>query len=114
MMSFQVHLILVAAALAALATVAHSGEHLLYVGKSGSYGMGQGLVADSMEQDMMMDEPSRRHLSSAGYISYGALMRNKIPCDQKGQSYYNCRHHEVANPYNRGCTRVTNCARSTV
>lgn len=112
-MSFQVHLILVAATLAALAAVAHSGEHPLYMGM----GMGQGLVSDSMDhldQDMTMDDPSRRQLSSAGYISYGALMRNKVPCDQKGQSYYNCRAHEQANPYNRGCTRVTSCARSTV
>ncbi|KAL1563728.1 protein RALF-like 33 [Salvia divinorum] len=111
-MSLQVHLVFLAAALAALATVAHSGM-------TGSYamGQGQGLVADSidhLDQDMMMDDPIRRHLGSAGYISYGALARNKIPCDKRGQSYYNCRQHEAANPYNRGCTRVTSCARSTV
>ncbi|XP_047949194.1 protein RALF-like 19 [Salvia hispanica] len=95
------------AAVAALATMAHSS----------SYGMGQGLVADSMEhldQEMMMDDPIRRHLGSAGYISYGALARNKVPCDKRGQSYYNCKEHEAANPYSRGCTRVTSCARSTV
>ncbi|XP_042059444.1 protein RALF-like 33 [Salvia splendens] len=106
-MSLQLHLIFVAAAVAALATVAHSS----------SYSMGQGLVANSMEhldQEMMMDDPIRRHLGSAGYISYGALARNKVPCDKRGQSYYNCKQHEAANPYNRGCTRVTSCARSTV
>ncbi|XP_057790273.1 rapid alkalinization factor 23-like [Salvia miltiorrhiza] len=78
---------------------------------------GHGLVEDAIDMDeqmMMESETARRQLGGGGYISYGALMRNKIPCDQKGQSYYNCRHHEVANPYNRGCTRVTNCARSTV
>ncbi|KAL1567176.1 hypothetical protein AAHA92_02684 [Salvia divinorum] len=115
-MSLQVHIIFIAAALAALAIVAHSAEHPFYVGSYGM-GQGQGLVADSMDHidhDKMMEDPIRRHLGSAGYISYGALARNKIPCDQKGKSYYNCRQHEAANPYNRGCTRITSCARSSV
>lgn len=116
-MSLQVHIIFLAAALASLATAAHAAEHPFYAGMTGSYGMGKGLVADSMDhidQDMKMDDPIRRYLGSAGYISYGALARNKVPCNQKGKSYYNCRQHEAANPYNRGCTRITSCARSTV
>lgn len=114
-MSFRVGLIFLMAALAGMATVAHSSDHPIYFGLGGSYG--DGLVVESMDhldQDMMMDSDSvRRQLGQAGYVSYGALNRNNVPCNQRGQSYYNCRDHQNANPYNRGCTRVTNCARSS-
>ena len=116
-MSFQVRLIILVAALAVMATAAHSADHPMYIGMAGIYGTGQGLVADSMDhldQEMMMEsDTARRQLGSAGYISYAALARNRVPCDQRGASYYNCRGHQRANPYNRGCTRATNCARTT-
>lgn len=116
-MSLQLQLLLLTAVVAAMATAATSADHPMYVG-TGSYGgMGQSLVADSMshlDSEMMMESDiSRRQLTNAGYISYAALARNRVPCDQRGQSYYNCRGHQKANPYNRGCTRVTACARST-
>lgn len=79
---------------AALATVALSSEHPIYFGDGG-------------------EDAVRRQLGQAGYVSYGALNRNNVPCNQRGQSYYNCRSHQNANPYNRGCTRVTNCARAS-
>ncbi|GFP78621.1 protein ralf-like 19 [Phtheirospermum japonicum] len=63
---------------------------------------------------MMESESTRRQLGGrGGYISYGAMSRNTVPCNQRGQSYYNCNSHQKANPYNRGCTKATKCARST-
>lgn len=47
------------------------------------------------------------------YISYSALRMNAVPCNQPGQSYYNCGIGEVANPYNRGCSVLTRCRRFT-
>lgn len=114
-MSVRVGLVFLMAALAGMATVAHSSDHPIYFGLGGSYG--DGLVVEAMDhldQEMMMDSDSvRRQLGQAGYVSYGALNRNNVPCNQRGQSYYNCRDHQNANPYNRGCTRVTNCARNS-
>ncbi|OMO78909.1 Rapid ALkalinization Factor [Corchorus capsularis] len=49
------------------------------------------------------------------YISYGALSANRVPCPPRsGRSYYthNCfRTREPANPYSRGCSRITHCRR---
>ncbi|EPS72954.1 rapid alkalinization factor [Genlisea aurea] len=76
---------------------------------------GHGLVADALDLDeeLMMDsEASRRQLAAGNYISYGALRRNRVPCSRRGHSYYNCRASGRANPYRRGCTRVTRCART--
>ncbi|KAH6764267.1 hypothetical protein C2S52_013183 [Perilla frutescens var. hirtella] len=115
-MSFRAGLVFLAAALAAMAMVAHSGDHPIYFGLGGTYGFDQGLISESMDhldQEMEYSDSARRQLGQAGYISYGALSRNKVPCNQRGQSYYNCRNHQNANPYTRGCTKVTNCARST-
>ncbi|KAI4322690.1 hypothetical protein L6164_022360 [Bauhinia variegata] len=55
---------------------------------------------------------SRRKMGQTGkYISYGALMKNNVPCGTRGHSYYGCRISRQVNPYNRGCTFITNCAR---
>lgn len=67
------------------------------------------LVGDLIreENEMLMDsEPNRRR-----YISYGALGADNIPCGRKGQSYYDCNDRAQANPYHRGCTVITHCAR---
>ncbi|KAK6923046.1 Rapid ALkalinization Factor [Dillenia turbinata] len=49
------------------------------------------------------------------YISYGALSANRIPCPPRsGRSYYthNCyKARGPANPYTRGCSRITRCRR---
>nr|XP_020201658.1 protein RALF-like 22 [Aegilops tauschii subsp. strangulata] len=47
------------------------------------------------------------------YISYAALRADAIPCDKRGQSYYtNCGSMQQANPYRRGCSAITRCARN--
>ncbi|KAI3466101.1 hypothetical protein Pfo_022764 [Paulownia fortunei] len=113
-MAFRVGPVFLVVALAAMAVVAHSTEHAIYYGL-GSQTDDHGLVADALELDqelMMESEAARRQLGGGGYISYGALRRNTVPCNQRGQSYYNCRSHQKANPYSRGCTRASNCARN--
>ncbi|KAF6991360.1 hypothetical protein CFC21_008450 [Triticum aestivum] len=53
---------------------------------------------------------ARRVLQSGnGYISYGALRRDNVPCSLRGTSYYNCRPGGQANPYSRGCSAITRC-----
>ncbi|CAN6363617.1 unnamed protein product [Urochloa humidicola] len=44
-----------------------------------------------------------------GYLSYRALRRDSVPCSRRGDSYYNCRPAAAANPYSRGCSRITRC-----
>ncbi|KAK7362847.1 hypothetical protein VNO77_04971 [Canavalia gladiata] len=75
----------------------------------------QGVVGDVIGDDneMLMDsESNRRTLNSRQrYISYGALRANQVPCGQRGRSYYNCQERGRANPYRRGCSYITHCAR---
>ncbi|XVF38719.1 hypothetical protein REPUB_Repub20aG0126100 [Reevesia pubescens] len=59
----------------------------------------------------MGSEISRRILATSRYISYGALRRNTVPCSRRGASYYNCQPGAQANPYSRGCSRITRCRR---
>jgi hypothetical protein len=48
------------------------------------------------------------------YISYAALRADQVPCNQRGRSYYsNCASQQAANPYRRGCSAITRCARNT-
>ena len=55
----------------------------------------------------LMRQPTTRH------ISYAALRADQIPCNRRGQSYYNnCGTMERANPYQRGCSAITRCARN--
>ncbi|KAJ8766752.1 hypothetical protein K2173_007819 [Erythroxylum novogranatense] len=64
------------------------------------------------EEEFGVDsESSRRILATRRYISYGALRRNTVPCSRRGASYYNCRPGAQANPYSRGCSRITRCRR---
>ncbi|TVU20919.1 hypothetical protein EJB05_30525, partial [Eragrostis curvula] len=56
------------------------------------------------------DSVARRVLQGGpGYISYGALRRDNVPCSVRGASYYNCRPGAQANPYSRGCSAITRC-----
>ncbi|KAI7747700.1 hypothetical protein M8C21_023572 [Ambrosia artemisiifolia] len=66
------------------------------------------MAAGEME---MESESTRRILATSNYISYGALQGNNVPCSQRGASYYNCRSGGQANPYQRGCSTITRCAR---
>ncbi|KAF8648695.1 hypothetical protein HU200_064745 [Digitaria exilis] len=52
---------------------------------------------------------ARRELWQSGYISYDAMSRGRVPCSYRGASYYNCRPGGPANPYSRGCSRITHC-----
>uniref|UniRef100_A0A7N0R7U2 Uncharacterized protein n=1 Tax=Kalanchoe fedtschenkoi TaxID=63787 RepID=A0A7N0R7U2_KALFE len=61
------------------------------------------------EFEMESAESSRRMLAGSQYISYGALNRNKVPCNQRGASYYNCQQGAQANPYSRGCSTISRC-----
>ncbi|XP_054795316.1 protein RALF-like 33 [Prosopis cineraria] len=65
-----------------------------------------GLFGSEFEMD---SETNRRILAGRRYISYGALRRNTVPCSRRGASYYNCRPGAQANPYRRGCSRITRC-----
>ncbi|XAR48698.1 hypothetical protein NMG60_11031597 [Bertholletia excelsa] len=75
----------------------------------------QGSIAECLggaEEEFMLDsETNRRILAGRRYISYGALSRNTVPCSRRGASYYNCRVGAQANPYSRGCSRITRCRR---
>ncbi|KAM3320621.1 hypothetical protein P3S67_007823 [Capsicum chacoense] len=75
-----------------------------------------GLVGDMLDEDeemMMPSESARRSLNSNDHIAYRALDKNNIPCNNRGESYYNqCNRMSKVNPYRRGCQRATNCQRS--
>ncbi|KAI3881435.1 hypothetical protein MKX03_009503 [Papaver bracteatum] len=63
-----------------------------------------------LENEFEMDsEISRRILATTKYVSYEALKKNTTPCSKKGASYYNCKDGAQANPYNRGCSKLSKC-----
>ncbi|KAL4301985.1 hypothetical protein GQ457_10G013390 [Hibiscus cannabinus] len=68
-----------------------------------------GSIGECSEGIEMDSEISRRILQTTRYISYGALHNNNIPCERRGASYYNCQPGAQANPYDRGCSRITRC-----
>ncbi|OVA04299.1 Rapid ALkalinization Factor [Macleaya cordata] len=71
----------------------------------------QGSIADCLADDEfdLDSEINRRILATNQYISYGALKKNNVPCSRRGASYYNCKPGAQANPYNRGCSKITQC-----
>jgi hypothetical protein len=75
-----------------------------------------GTVGECLAEESALDlgasasaESHRRALYGGGYISYRALRRGNVPCSRRGASYYNCRPGAQANPYHRGCSRITRC-----
>ncbi|RZC52508.1 hypothetical protein C5167_043452 [Papaver somniferum] len=62
-----------------------------------------------IEEFQMSSEISRRILATTKYISYGALKKNNVPCSRRGASYYNCKPGAQANPYQRGCNKMSKC-----
>ncbi|KAL2944323.1 Protein RALF-like 4 [Bienertia sinuspersici] len=65
------------------------------------------------EEDIFGSHDAARQLAGRRrYISYDALKKNNVPCNRRGASYYNCNGNARANPYNRGCTYITHCARN--
>ncbi|KAK9674119.1 hypothetical protein RND81_12G212000 [Saponaria officinalis] len=72
-----------------------------------------GRVGD--DQDLLGSESDRRQLASRRWhISYDAMKRDRVLCNRPGQSYYYCRSNVRANPYRRGCTFITHCARDLI
>nr|XP_009623267.1 protein RALF-like 22 [Nicotiana tomentosiformis]XP_016459104.1 PREDICTED: protein RALF-like 22 [Nicotiana tabacum] len=74
--------------------------------------IGESLFED--EEMMMPSESARRTLWSSyreRYISYQAMRRNSIPCNRRGQSYYQCTRMQRIRPYRRGCLQITRCSR---
>ncbi|OMO54818.1 Rapid ALkalinization Factor [Corchorus olitorius] len=68
---------------------------------------------ENEEEVAMESDISRRVLGGKRFISYDALKQNQIPCNRRGNSYYNCAAPGRANPYNRGCSVITHCYRFT-
>ncbi|CAD6267634.1 unnamed protein product [Miscanthus lutarioriparius] len=116
-------LLLLLLAVAASSASAAGGSHLdLDLGFLSSSSGGRrrecrGTVAECLAEDSEEEgldlvssaESHRRALYGGGYISYGALRRDNVPCSRRGASYYNCRPGGQANPYHRGCSRITRC-----
>ncbi|KAF8676406.1 hypothetical protein HU200_046950 [Digitaria exilis] len=83
------------------ATAASLGWELGVVGAAEDDEFGFPGAADSVARRVLQQGP--------GYISYGALRRDNVPCSVRGASYYNCRPGAQANPYSRGCSAITRC-----
>ena len=113
-------LLAVAASSASAAAGSHLDLDLGFLSSSSSGGRRRecrGTVAECLAEDSEEEgldlvssaESHRRALYGGGYISYGALRRDNVPCSRRGASYYNCRPGGQANPYHRGCSRITRC-----
>ncbi|KAJ0986436.1 hypothetical protein J5N97_004792 [Dioscorea zingiberensis] len=73
-------------------------------------------TCDGLTNDCVEKEDTRRRLENdmrrkVKFISYAVLMRDLVPCSRRGNSYYNCIRSGQANPYHRGCSFITKCAR---
>ncbi|KAL9356066.1 hypothetical protein Peur_049319 [Populus x canadensis] len=94
-------------------TVQGSGDHHLGWIPATRSSICKGSIAECMAEDgeefEMDTEINRRILATTKYVSYGALQRNNVPCSRRGASYYNCQRGAQANPYSRGCSRITRC-----
>ncbi|XP_062198540.1 rapid alkalinization factor-like [Phragmites australis] len=103
-------LLLVPVLLLALAAIAAAGG--VAVGEVSALGWELGVVGAAEDEEFGLgdgDSVARRVLQGSGYISYGALRRDNVPCSVRGASYYNCRPGAQANPYSRGCSAITRC-----
>ena len=95
----------------AVTMVDASGEQQPILGWIPTRSPCKGSIAECLsgEEFELDSEISRRILATTKYISYGALQRNTVPCSRRGASYYNCQPGAQANPYNRGCSKITQC-----
>ncbi|XP_027339412.1 protein RALF-like 19 [Abrus precatorius] len=102
------HLLALALAMVAEASELHDFIHVVNEGDTV-------LLVDDNEF-LMSSESHRRTLyvnRRIRYISYEALKANQVPCLRHGRSYYSCHQRGKANPYRRGCSVITHCARDT-
>ncbi|XP_026421586.1 protein RALF-like 22 [Papaver somniferum] len=94
---------------------ASSSDAILGVVRASTPGTCNDLVGECINENdefMMESDITRRFLfRPRRHISYGALKRNQVPCSRRGKSYYGCTRATRANPYRRGCSRITRCAR---
>ena len=51
------------------------------------------------------------NIRGESFIDYGALNKNRVPCSHRGSSAANCQPGNQANPYSRGCSASSRCAR---
>ncbi|XP_062183046.1 rapid alkalinization factor-like [Phragmites australis] len=108
-------LILLAAGSASASALPGGGGHLPFTLLPADPAAGcRGSVGECLAGDELgLGEEGGLHhgrvLYRSGYISYGALRRDSVPCSRRGASYYNCRPGAQANPYHRGCSRITRC-----
>lgn len=105
-----------AGALEVLAVVGGRPRHRQCSGAVGECGVDEdeelGLGGDGdgalLRRALAQRQPRNR------YISYAALRADQVPCNRRGRSYYsNCASQQPANPYRRGCSAITRCARTT-
>ncbi|GJN34840.1 hypothetical protein PR202_gb23539 [Eleusine coracana subsp. coracana] len=120
-LALAILLLLAVASASASALSSGAGDHmdLAFLSSSGSSNSNRrecrGTVAECLAEEeeeqmgSMAAESHRRSLARRNYISYGALRRDNVPCSRRGASYYNCRPGAQANPYRRGCSRITRC-----
>ncbi|KAK4727384.1 hypothetical protein R3W88_032301 [Solanum pinnatisectum] len=95
-----------------LSSIMHGEDHRSISTRKCNGGL-VGNCIDEEEEMMMESDISRRVLGGRnGYVSYGAMSRNNVPCNVRGASYYNCHANQRVNPYRRGCTQITRCART--
>ncbi|GLJ12975.1 hypothetical protein SUGI_0201920 [Cryptomeria japonica] len=67
-----------------------------------------------LDEEMDMDPViNKGMLATNKYISYDALLPDRVPCPKTGNSYYNCGISAEANPYRKSCTMITRCERQT-
>ncbi|CAN6373346.1 unnamed protein product [Urochloa humidicola] len=71
--------------------------------------VGECLAGDDADELGLSHHNGRALYGSSKYISYRALQNDNVPCSRRGDSYYNCRPAAAANPYSRGCSRITRC-----
>ncbi|KAL6627238.1 hypothetical protein ACP70R_030964 [Stipagrostis hirtigluma subsp. patula] len=77
------------------------------VGDDEELGVGGDGAGEALRRALAARQPTNR------YISYAALRADQVPCNQRGKSYYaNCASQQPANPYRRGCSQITRCARN--
>jgi hypothetical protein len=66
-------------------------------------------LAFAMIGGAVMIAPAPAHAANSGFISFGALKKDQVPCSKRGASAQNCRPGKQANPHTRGCSAITRC-----
>ncbi|KAK9673125.1 hypothetical protein RND81_12G148000 [Saponaria officinalis] len=62
--------------------------------------------SENVEKESNAD---RRGLTDIGF---GALGKDRVPCSKRGLSFHECEVGAAANPFHRGCSDASGCART--